>query len=274
MNIQEYISSGILEAFLLGELSPSKEQEVLDMVAAHPEVKSEFDRLQETLESLAQHNAVPPPGHLKASVLSELEKFAEPPSPNFPDPQTIPPSENPNGKWRKGALMAALLGLAICAIVVFNCFKKSKTYEDNLLQLAETNNQLSADNAQLAQELSTVRENLNIIIGPEFQEIEMAGLPISPSSFAEVFWNEQNNEVYLNTGSLPAPPDDQQYQLWAIVEGTPINAGVFELTDIPALIKMQSIDGASAFAITLEKRGGLQSPTLEQMYVIGEVSSF
>lgn len=38
-----------------------------------------------------------------------------------------------------------------------------------------------------------------------------------------------------------------------------------------ALIKMQNIQGASAFAITLEPQGGSENPTLEAMYVMGNV---
>jgi anti-sigma-K factor RskA len=71
---------------------------------------------------------------------------------------------------------------------------------------------------------------------------------------------------------LPLASADQQYQLWAIKDGQPIDAGVlpqqFAYSD---LIAMKNIDNAQAFAITLEKKGGVASPTLTEMYVLGEV---
>lgn len=274
MNIHEYISSGILEAYLLGELSETEALAVLDMMARHPEVRMEFDRLEETMESVAEHSSVTPPQHLKASVLSKIDEHRElSASSSFHDePSTSFLDDGRGPKWLKSGLIAALLGIVLSAIIIFNCLKKSEVQKDNLNLLTETNNQLSADNAQLAQQLIITQQNLKIISDPAFQEVKMAGLPISPNSFAQVYWNSDNNEVYLQAGSLAAPSANKQYQLWAIVDGSPVSAGVFDLEETPALIKMQSISDASAFAITLENQGGVVSPTLDQMYVIGEVA--
>jgi hypothetical protein len=38
-------------------------------------------------------------------------------------------------------------------------------------------------------------------------------------------------------------------------------------------IKMLEVPQAAAFAVTMEPRGGSINPTLDQMYVIGNVSS-
>lgn len=40
---------------------------------------------------------------------------------------------------------------------------------------------------------------------------------------------------------------------------------------IDTLLCIPFIDNPRAFAVTLEPRGGSENPTLEQMYVIGEV---
>ena len=60
-----------------------------------------------------------------------------------------------------------------------------------------------------------------------------------------------------------------QYQLWGIVEGQPVSVGVFDLDQ--NLREMLNIANASAFAITLEPTGGSETPTLDKMYVIGNV---
>ncbi len=59
-------------------------------------------------------------------------------------------------------------------------------------------------------------------------------------------------------------------QLWAIVEGKPVDAGMIDACS--GLCKMKNISNASAFAITLEKRGGSPTPNLEQLQVIGNVT--
>jgi hypothetical protein len=80
----------------------------------------------------------------------------------------------------------------------------------------------------------------------------MKGLPISPASVALVFWNKSTKEVFLDVKNLPVPPEGMQYQLWALDNGVPVDAGVFDLADAGNLQKLKSINNAQAFAVTLE----------------------
>ena len=74
--------------------------------------------------------------------------------------------------------------------------------------------------------------------------------------------------------NLPAPTSGKQYQLWAILNGQPVDLGVIP-NDIfvqkkALLLTMKNTIGAQAFAITLEKMGG--NPTPEgQMYTLGNL---
>ena len=61
--LEEYISSGILEQFVLGELSEAEAQEVADMAARYPNVRHEISLIEDTLQGLAESLAIePPPG--------------------------------------------------------------------------------------------------------------------------------------------------------------------------------------------------------------------
>jgi anti-sigma-K factor RskA len=74
----------------------------------------------------------------------------------------------------------------------------------------------------------------------------------------------------LRRFKLPVPPADKQYQLWALKNGKPIDAGVFEM-DTEMHMMPVTIADADAFAITLEKKGGSPAPTLSQLYVMGKI---
>ena len=100
--------------------------------------------------------------------------------------------------------------------------------------------------------------------------IAMKGQAINPSGLSTIYWDTQTKDVYLLVNSLPQPASDKQYQLWAIVDGKPVDAGVFDMKDADGLVKMKNIPQAQAFAITLEKKGGSASPTLAAMYVMGK----
>jgi anti-sigma-K factor RskA len=56
-----------------------------------------------------------------------------------------------------------------------------------------------------------------------------------------------------------------------LVDGKPVDAGLLE--DCNGVCKLKNIPKAQAFAITLEDKGGSASPHLDQLYVIGNVSS-
>ncbi len=67
-------------------------------------------------------------------------------------------------------------------------------------------------------------------------------------------------------------PSGKQYQLWAIVEDKPASMGVFDaVADTSKLQEVSYVENAQAYAVTLEPRGGSETPTLEQMYVVGEL---
>ena len=103
-----------------------------------------------------------------------------------------------------------------------------------------------------------------------FKKIELTSVPGKPSALAQVIWDTNTKIVYVADVSLPNVPSDKQYQLWAIVDGKPVDAGM--LTDTKNLAqKMKVFEKAEMFAITLEQKGGSPVPTMEAMYVAGKV---
>ncbi len=77
MDIQSFIQSGLLEAYVMGQCTAQERAEVERMAAAHPEVRAELDAIERALEKVAQANAVPPPAGLRDQILERIQ--AEPP---------------------------------------------------------------------------------------------------------------------------------------------------------------------------------------------------
>lgn len=114
---------------------------------------------------------------------------------------------------------------------------------------------------------------MSIMQDPAYQKIMMPGIKEkSPESIATVYWNKNKKAVYLNPNNLPHPTDDKQFQLWVIKDGVPVDMGMLpqDFTS-DSLVKMHDIDNAQAFAITLEKEGGVPSPTMSEMYVMASL---
>jgi anti-sigma-K factor RskA len=56
-----------------------------------------------------------------------------------------------------------------------------------------------------------------------------------------------------------------------LINNKPIDIGVFEVKGVGLLLKMKNVHNAEAFAITVERRGGSPTPTMETMYAIGRL---
>jgi anti-sigma-K factor RskA len=136
-------------------------------------------------------------------------------------------------------------------------------------QLVDNSNNLNV-------RLQAYESAMNLMKSPDIAVVQMPGstVPTSPdpNSLAIVYWNTRTKEVYLMFNNMPRPEADKQYQLWAIVDGKPVDAGLIAGNGENVLIKMKNISGANAFAVTLESKGGNPSPQ-GQMYVLGNVKA-
>jgi len=272
MNIKEWINSGIIESYVLGDLSEAEAREVEEMAERHPEVKAEISETELALEGLARKSAVKPRTGLKDDLFSKIgttptsrEKTA-PAQASQPKVVKIRSNTRP-WQWLSAAAVALLVLSTILAIYYRNQWQEAESqlagYIAQEQELSQQYQALRSDYEELQTQQSHVFAN------PDFQQVRLKGTDVAPSAFAVVYWNDASDQVYLNPAGLPQPEAGKQYQLWGIVDGQPASAGVFNQDN--ALLAMQQIDGASAFAITLEPEGGSENPTLEAMYVLGEV---
>jgi len=268
MDIQKYISSGVLEAYVLGDLLEAELNEVERLAELHPEIKDEITLIEESLRAIGKKTAIEPPVELKNQILGQIDRMEDEES-GDEKPSRVIPIEKAERRWR--FLVAASVTIALISMITaINYYQKWKSTEVELEDLITQNQRLAENFDQVNRQFDKAFSDLQILKNKDFSEIELKGLEISPESLVLVYWNQSSREVYLNINSLPVPDKDKQYQLWAIVDGKPVDIGVFEF-DLSGIQKMKDITNAAAFAITLEPLGGSVSPTLEAMYVLGNV---
>src|SRR6185436_14543734 len=87
---------------------------------------------------------------------------------------------------------------------------------------------------------------------------------------ARVYWNHYTRKTFIDVLSLPEPDSSKQYQLWALVGGQPVDAGVFSADPEDGVQHVKAVVNADMWAVTLEPKGGSATPTLEQMYLISK----
>jgi anti-sigma-K factor RskA len=261
LNPQEYISSGILEIYVLGHATEEEAKEVQEMMTAWPEVRREVEAIEASLMQHAELQVNEPPSELR-------EKFIAAATGNAPRIVNMTTVDTRTSSFYKYAAAAAIVLFIISAATNFYLFR----------ELGEANNRiadLDLEKEQIAAAFQVEKANyeskLTMISSPESKTVILKGTPASPSSLATVFWNKDSREVYIKINDLPAPPAGKQYQLWALDDGKPVDAGVFEMNDTSWMHKMKDIVDAQAFAVTLETAGGSPVPTLTSMYLLGSL---
>jgi len=252
LNIREYISSGILESYALGELTQSERLEVERNLAQYPELRAELAAIEETMEAFLMKAARTPRAEVKEKI--EQKIFAR-------EAKVV--SMTP---WRLVAAASIIIAVtsSILAYTYYNNWKQSET---SLNELRAMNEQVARDYNQVNQRLGDIETQMQIINNPAFERVVMKGTANAPEALASVYWNKTSQEVFLSVQNLKSLAKDQQYQLWAIVDGKPVDMGVFDAST--ALLKMKTTGKAAAFAVTIEPRGGKSSPSLETMQVLG-----
>lgn len=260
MNIQEYISSGVLEAYALGALGEAERAEVERNIIQYPALREELARIEDTQEALLLKMTLTPPASVKSNVMHAI---------------------TPRGKvveigvvrWKYAAAAAIVMALAL-AYLAYDYRDKWLHSELALNKMIAQNRQVAEDYNRVNQRLDKMESDLNVINNPAFTKVVMKGTPNAPQALASVYWNSQTKEIYLSIQSMRELSREKQYQLWAEIDGKMVDAGVFD-GNVSGLIKMKKMakEKVAVFAVTIEPRGGRPEPTVETIQVAGKVSA-
>jgi anti-sigma-K factor RskA len=306
-DIQAYIESGILELYALGDLSPAERAEVEAQAARHPAVRQELNQVQAALGVYAEAHAITPPAGMRERVLGHVmanlnSPVAETPVAPAARPATSslraevdelvqsrhseattstpvlplnPPAEVPAAPARySGMAIAASVALLLSLVGNVLLYNNWQQASGDLISLQNDNARIAAaTQASYRQQLGAMQEQNAILRNDEFRAVALAGTKTAPSAKARVFYNPATKAVYVDVKSLPALPADKQYQLWAIDNKKPVDAGVLATATAAgdSLQHMKDIASAQAFAMTVEPVGGSAEPTMDTMTVIGAI---
>lgn len=274
MNLEEYISSGIIENYVLGMVSPEESRQVEGMAAAYPEVKEAIESYGKTMEAFTDLHAVQPPASLKSRIMTDIrEQKIKQPEPAAEITAPVKPNAlvSTLNKWKK--LAAAAIILLIASMALNGIFiGKYKQYKNRYDVLALNQRQLFTQNQSLQTRVDYLQQNMHVLMDPSMNPVVMEGVTAHPGMLATVYWDPQSRHAYLGKANLPAPPEGKAYQLWAIVNGKPVSMGMYNPANEKGLIAMENVEPGTvqAFAITLEKQEGSATPTMSQMYVMGK----
>ncbi len=267
---KEYIETGILELYVLGQLSADEQKEVEFMATKFPEVKAEVGAIEVVMEQYAIQMRVDPSEDLTQKIFNKIEPAAIKTVPIYP--------ENQDAKVRRlrFALVACIALLLLSVVELFSAHRKLDVAENKIASLSLDKEKFAARASYQENTNVQLKKVADMIGDPSWTIVKLAGTKLTPGAKMMVYWNKESKNVVVDNSKMALPENDaeHQYQLWALVDGKPVDLGVFNSkTDSTLiLVKMKEIPKAQAFAVTLEKQGGSLNPTMDQMVAMGGVS--
>ncbi|MDQ6756410.1 MAG: anti-sigma factor [Bacteroidota bacterium] len=281
MNVKDIISSGLLELYITGLTSDEETLQVEKWAEQHAEVKKEIEDLQQVMENYAMAEAIDPDESLKEKILSKIQPgesvkekiFSRIQSPTAPTEFSSMSVSQRNEdavvykmpsyfKWAAAACIILLLGSIVLAYTFYNKYHN-----------ASSNYLAAQSELQKQQQIAdAMHKDMDVVTNKYAQPVVLNGTEHSPNALAKIFWMKNTGDVYVDPTNLPETPSGKQYQLWAIVDGKPVDAGMITTQKgVYHIQKMKSFGKAQAFAITLEKSGGSPTPTMDQMIVQAKI---
>lgn len=262
MDINAYIESGILELYVAGQLSEKENQEVYELLQQYPELLKEVLEIEAAVVKLTA--AVSPHAIDFDSFKGKL---------NTTETKVVDlKPKKPN--WISYTGWAASILLAGGLLWTIN---QQKQLEMQIQTVETENKYLETQIEDARNDLAGTKNLLDAIRDKDILAVPLGGQGEYASTYAKVYWNKADNTIYLDAEGLPDAPEGKVWQVWSLTLNplTPTSLGTINNfnTDDNKIFTIANANESEAFGITLEPTGGSESPTMEQLYTLGVVTS-
>ena len=266
METKDIISSGLLELYAAGLTSKEETIEVAQWVAQYPEVAAELAEITSSIETYAHAQAIQPGPSVKEKIFARLREEESVKVAPVSWPQNNGLVKPMVASWWRiaaAASIALLLGSIAFNIVTYNKYDNA---DKELIAARTALDTLEEKSRRMEEDMSVVQSKYSV-------PVALKGLEASPDAAAKIFWMQNTGEVFIDPSNLPDAPQGKQYQLWAIVDGKPVDGGMILTSkrgDKYRIQKMKTFGKAEAFAVTLEDEKGNPTPK-GPMFVMGKM---
>ncbi len=265
MDIKAYIESGILELYVAGTLSEKENEEVYTLMQQYPEILQEVLEIEAAIVKLTAATSTQDTNRILSSIKREL---------NFKNDPKVISIAKPKYNWLTYTGWAASLILGVGLFWVVN---QNKQLQSDI-QVSQT--QQSLLETQIENSKNSLKEAntlVSILRDDNVTKVPLTGQGNFASTYAKVYWDKNEQRIFLDAQGLPEPPPNTVYQVWSLKLSplTPTSLGTIDsfTTDENKIFEIENANESEAFGITLEPAGGSASPTMEQLYTLGVVSN-
>jgi anti-sigma-K factor RskA len=253
VDLEEIKVSGLLEQYVMDMLSPAEKAEVESYIRTYPELRKELYEIESSLEIFAKSAAIESPPGVKEKILDAIRK-------NPLSGERI--SGRPSNIW---AAVAAIFGLGIL-VLGYLLFQKNNENSNLSKELISFRDTCQTNTNELNRQLDLLRQ----LTEPNNKILTFQATPGFASTDLYLHTNKITKRNFIQVRNLPHLADNQSFELWSIkANEAPKPLTVFGIPE-NGLIEVDYVEGTQVYAITIEVKGGVQSPTMANL--IGTVN--
>jgi anti-sigma-K factor RskA len=182
LNIQEYISTGILEAYVLGELTEAERAQVEKNVSMSPELKAEMLKVEETLEAFAMKAAIKPRPELKGMIMGKIPGGDKIVSTEKRETKIVELKARFN--YWKYAAAASIAFALLTSYLAYHYRQRWVDTQTNLDNLITQNQQMAENYNTVNQRLDKIQNDLSIMESTAFTKVVLKGTTNEPGAQA------------------------------------------------------------------------------------------
>ncbi|GGI57986.1 anti-sigma factor [Winogradskyella haliclonae] len=260
MDIKAYIKSGILELYVAGQLSEKENQEVSQLMQQHPEIHQEVLEIEAAIVKLTEATS---PHAVKFDALKD--KITE---------TKVVALKPKTSNWLSYAGWAASIILAAGLLWTLNT---KNQLEEDIKTVATEKQTLELQIEDARHSLAKTKDLLEAIRAKDIVTVPLNGQGNFDTSYAKVYWNKNDNAIYLDAQGLPEAPKGKVWQVWSLTLNPLIPTSLGTIDDFNSddnkIFAIANTNESQAFGITLEPEGGSETPTMEQLHTLGIVNT-
>lgn len=256
--INTFLSSGLLEKYLLGETASAETEMVESYISKYPDVQNAYNTLQFNLEVVAKSNAVEAPKSILNNILDEIDDT----------PVIKLNAQKKYKKWYKFSIAASIAALIFAGTSYIFYNQNQKLSKENQVVVDEIFD-LRGDIAKNNEMLDNVMRQLLKLNNPETEKYIITGNERAKDLKTVAYINPKEKTSMIDVVSLPQLPEEQCYQIWAELQGKMVNLGILDKAD-RKLRNIPYMEDALALSITIEPKGG--NTTASRENAVAEIS--
>ncbi len=226
-------SEELIAGYVLGNLTSEEAEELKQLLAAHPEINTQIERLQGILELMPYAlPEVEPPLHLRTAILQTVDAAIQ--------QQRTP--KRLSLAWSK-----VTIGVATLLVLALGLDNFRLRQQVNFMQ-AQTTKQ---------------KDVIAMLQNPNTHLVALKGMDSASAASGSIVMTPGEPKAVLVLQNMPTLPKGQFYQLWSVIDGKKLPSGQFDVGERGKVLVKLSIPASSkltALVVTVEESTAPKSP--------------